>query len=85
MKAYGVQPISFAVQVQSWATGWTLRHLAGKVGLSRATLSRVARGRAPSLRVFLVICKQLRMDPMLFVDEFTARHTRRTTKRGRKQ
>jgi transcriptional regulator with XRE-family HTH domain len=40
-----------------------IREVAGEIGVSPATLSRVERGKMPDLETFGKICKWLRVDP----------------------
>ena len=40
-----------------------IRQIAGEIGISPATLSRVERGKMPDLETFGKICKWLRVDP----------------------
>jgi transcriptional regulator with XRE-family HTH domain len=40
-----------------------IREVAGEIGVSAATLSRVERGKLPDLETFGKICKWLRVDP----------------------
>lgn len=40
-----------------------VREVAGEVGISAATLSRVERGNVPDLETFAKICKWLEIDP----------------------
>jgi transcriptional regulator with XRE-family HTH domain len=40
-----------------------IREIAGEIGISPATLSRVERGKMPDLETFGKICKWLRVDP----------------------
>ena len=40
-----------------------IREVAGEIGISAATLSRVERGKMPDLDTFGKICKWLRVDP----------------------
>lgn len=43
--------------------GRGIREVAGEIGVSPATLSRVERGKLPDLDTFGKICKWLRIDP----------------------
>lgn len=49
-----------------------IREVAGEVGVSPATLSRVERGKMPDLETFRKICKWLRVDPALVLGVPTA-------------
>jgi transcriptional regulator with XRE-family HTH domain len=43
--------------------GKSLREIAKLIGISTATLSRIERGKEPSLLNFIKICKWLEIDP----------------------
>ena len=45
-----------------------IREVAGEIGVSAATLSRVERGKLPDLLTFQKICKWLRIDPAQVLD-----------------
>ena len=60
-----------AVIAQAKVDAARLRAVGRKLGISHATMSRAAQGRALSAEVYLTLCHWLKVDPMWFCTEET--------------